>query len=125
MIHFLLMYWLNEDVLKSSGPCCCCLPTPLTLVCGWGGVRSYRFWSTTQLIPPSGQQLHHSSGICQQIGYRGGIVVMDVIWRRLCVSMIWGRKLGNGATSDAGKYLFRAANAWWRCALYFVIASCG
>ena len=23
--------------------------------------------------------------------YRGGIVVMDVIWRRLCVGMIYGR----------------------------------
>ena len=30
-----------------------------------------------------------------------------------------------GATSDAGKYLFRAANVWWRCVKYFVIASCG
>ena len=28
-------------------------------------------------------------------------------------------------TSGAGKYLFRAANVWWRCAQYFVIASCG
>ena len=26
---------------------------------------------------------------------------------------------------EAGKYLFRAANVWWRCAQYFVIASCG
>ena len=32
---------------------------------------------------------------------------------------------GKGATSDEGKYLFRAANVWWRCAQYFVIASCG
>ena len=24
-----------------------------------------------------------------------------------------------------GKYLFRAANVWYRCAQYFVIASCG
>ena len=23
------------------------------------------------------------------------------------------------------KYLFRAASVWWRCAQYFVIASCG
>ena len=30
-----------------------------------------------------------------------------------------------GATSEAGKYLFRVANVWWRCAQYFVIASCG
>ena len=27
--------------------------------------------------------------------------------------------------SEAGKYLFRAASVWWRCAQYFVIASCG
>ena len=33
--------------------------------------------------------------------------------------------LGKGATSEAEKYLFRAANVWWRCAQYFVIASCG
>ena len=33
--------------------------------------------------------------------------------------------MGKGATSEAGKYLFRAANVWWRCAQYFVIASCG
>ena len=24
--------------------------------------------------------------------------------------------LGKGTTSDVGKYLFRAANGWWRCA---------
>ena len=29
--------------------------------------------------------------------------------------------MGNGATSEARKYLFRAANVWWRCAQYFVI----
>ena len=27
--------------------------------------------------------------------------------------------------SEAERYLFRAANVWWRCAQYFVIASCG
>ena len=27
--------------------------------------------------------------------------------------------------SWAGKSLFRAASVWWRCAQYFVIASCG
>ena len=32
---------------------------------------------------------------------------------------------GKGATSEAGKCLFRAANVWWRCAQYFVIAFCG
>ena len=34
-------------------------------------------------------------------------------------------KLDKGATSDVSKYLFRAANVWWRCAQYFVIASYG
>ena len=33
--------------------------------------------------------------------------------------------VGNGATSEAGKYLFRAANMWRRCAQSFVIVSCG
>ena len=34
-------------------------------------------------------------------------------------------ELGKGATSEAGKSLFRAASVWWRCAQYFVITSCG
>ena len=34
-------------------------------------------------------------------------------------------ELDNGATSEAGKCLFIDANVWWRCAQYFVIASCG
>ena len=34
-------------------------------------------------------------------------------------------ELGKGATSEAEKYLFRAASVRWRCAQYFVIASCG
>ena len=33
----------------------------------------------------------------------------------------WAR----GATCDVVKYLFRAANVWWRCAQYFVIAPRG
>ena len=28
-------------------------------------------------------------------------------------------------TSEAGKYLFRAANVWWGSAQYCVITSCG
>ena len=49
---------------------------------------------------------------------------------RLCVSMTEeGRficsEFGKGVTSDVGKYLFRAANVWWRRAQYFVIAYCG
>ena len=39
--------------------------------------------------------------------------------------MIYLLEFGKGATCETGKYLFRAANAWWRCMQYFVIASCG
>ena len=31
-------------------------------------------------------------------------------WRLIC------SELGKGATSEAGKYVFRAADVWWRCA---------
>ena len=34
-------------------------------------------------------------------------------------------ELGKGVMSEAAKYLFRAANVWWRCAQYCIIASCG
>ena len=34
-------------------------------------------------------------------------------------------ELGNGTTSEVGKYFFRAVNVWWRCAQYFVSVSCG
>ena len=34
-------------------------------------------------------------------------------------------ELVKGATTEAGQYLFIAANVWWRCVQYFVIASCG
>ena len=55
--------------------------------------------------------------MCRVCGcYRGRMVVMDVFWRRLCVSM-----------SEVGKSLFNAANVLWRCAQYFLlplVASC-
>ena len=70
--------------------------------------------------------------LCRVCGcYRGDIVVMDVfLASTLCKYDL--RKgdficsvLGNGATSDAGESIsFRAANVWWRCAQYFVIAFC-
>ena len=47
-------------------------------------------------------------------------MVMDVFWRRLCVSMICSG-LGKVATSKAGKSLFIANNVWWRCAQYFLL----
>ena len=66
--------------------------------------------------------------MCRVCGcYRVGIVVMDV--STLCKYDLrkgdFCSELGKGATSEAGKYLFRAASVWWRCAQYFVIASCG
>ena len=58
---------------------CCCLPTPLTLVCG--GSPIIPFWSTSQLIPSSGQQLHHSCGVCPQCGaYVGAVEEMVCVW---------------------------------------------
>ena len=48
-----------------------------------------------------------------------------VIWLRLCVNMIYLLWVGKGCDKRGGKYLFRAAYVWWRCAQYFVIASCG
>ena len=85
---------------------------------------------------------------------RGDTVVrMWVQLKRWCVSCVWvlqrghssygcdlastlckyefrkihfvSSELGNGATSEAVKCLFRAAIVWWRCAQYFIIASCG
>ena len=51
-------------------------------------------------------------------------MVMDVIWRLLCVSMICS-ELGKGATSDAGKYLLRTANANVVEVCAGVVAFCG
>ena len=83
----------------------CCLPTPMTLASGGSAILP----STNQLLRPSDQQCsHHPAGSVQKsrgdnvvrmwlqlrscvLCYKGGIVVMDVIWRRLCVSMIWRR----------------------------------
>ena len=70
--------------------------------------------------------------MCRVCGcYRGDIVVMDVfLASTLCkydlrkgdlFVLSWARV----RPSEAGKYLFRAASVWWRCAQYFVIASCG
>ena len=44
---------------------------------------------------------------------------MDVIWHRLCASMIICSEFGKGATSEVGKHLFRADYVWWRCAQCF------
>ena len=44
---------------------------------------------------------------------------------KFCTGRFISSELGKAAMSEVGKYLFRAANMWWRYAQYFVIASCG
>ena len=92
---------------------CCSLPTTMTLASGgsqmfpfvvhqpvspsiWPAVQSLRRCLSTN----PGVTMWCVSGcscwdaVCRVCGcYRGGIVVMDVFWRRLCVSVIWGRKI--------------------------------
>ena len=50
-----------------------------------GGVRSYRLWSSNQLLRSSGQQCNLSSEVCQQIqGYQRGAYV-DAVEEMICV----------------------------------------
>ena len=91
----------------------CCLPTPMTFASGgspmfplvvhqpaspstWPAVQSLR----RGLFTNPGVTMWCVCGcswrdhVCRVCGcYRGGIVVMDVFWCRLCVSMIWGREI--------------------------------
>ena len=60
--------------------------------------------------------------MCVYDCYRGGLVASTLCKYTLRKGMFL---LGKGVASEAGKYLFRASNVWWRCAQYFVIASCG
>ena len=67
--------------------------------------------------------------MCVSVTQRS-IVVMDVIASTLCKydlrkGLFICSELARGATSETGKYLFRAANVRWRCAQYFVIVCCG
>ena len=83
---------------------CCCLPTPFTLASG-GGESDLPTCS-----PPASISVHLAGFVhikvttwyvcecrlkedmcCVSECYKVGIVVMDVICRRLCVSMIRGR----------------------------------
>ena len=90
-----------------------CLHTPLTLVCGGSPIIPLLVHQPAYLsICPAAPSLQRGlstnpgvtvccvcgcswrDGVCRVCGCcRGGIVVMDVIWRRLCVSMIWGREI--------------------------------
>ena len=145
----LISSYLLYKTIIFSWLCCYCLPTPLTLVSG--GVRSSRLWSTSQLLRISGQKFLHSSGACSQIRWRqrgvcvgaveDGCTEEDYLCRTnghngdgcdlastLCKYDLRNTvcsELGKWATSEAGKYLFRAVNVWGRYAQYFVLASCG
>ena len=88
--------------------CCCCLPTPMALASGGADLFACSLPASFSVH----QQCNQSGGVCPQIqGLMCGAYVGD--------------ELSKCATSEAGTYLFRAANVWWRCAQYFVIVSCG
>ena len=91
----------------------CCLPTPMTLASGGSPMLPFVVHQPASTsICPAVQSLRRGlfinpgvtmwcvcgcswkDGVCRVCGcFRGGIVVMDVFWRRLCVSMIWGREM--------------------------------
>ena len=58
----------------------------------------------------SGDRCVLASTLCKYILRKGDLFVLS--WTRV-------RRV------RCAQYLFRAANVWWRCAQYFVIASCG
>ena len=85
--------------------CCCYLPTPFTLASGGGGESDLPAWGppasvsilmASSSVTPAGS-VHKSKAdnvvrMCVPLKrwcvcgcYREGIVVMDVIWHRLCV----------------------------------------
>ena len=103
---------LFDTAFHACGWRCCCLPTPMTLASGGSPMfplvvhqpASPSIWPAVQalrrgLSTNPGVTLWCVCGcswrddVCRVCGcYRGGIVV-DVFWRRLCVSMIWGREI--------------------------------
>ena len=124
---------LDVDVVECL---LCCLPTPMTLVVGGSTmfplVASFSVHLASSAVTPAGS-VHKSRGdnvvrmwvqfdVCRVCCYRGGIWCGVALCK---YDLFVCSELGKGATSEAGKYLFRAASVWWRCAQYFVIASCG
>ena len=63
------------------------LPWPLFVE----GFRSSRLWFTSQLISPSGQQLHHSSGVCSQIQGWQCDAYMGAVEEMVCVVCVLQR----------------------------------
>ena len=91
LVSPMLRDWPTLDlnfILILNLTCCCCLPTPLTIVFS-GGVLSSRLWSTSQLLRPYVQQFCQSSGVYPQIL---SDTVVHIIWVQLkiwCVSCVW------------------------------------
>ena len=85
---YVLCVWVlqRETSHPTRFPVCCCLPTPMTLASG--GVRCSRFWSTSQLIYPSGHQLHYSSGVCPQIQRRQCGAYVGAVEAIVCVMCV-------------------------------------
>ena len=59
--------------------------------CLCGGVRSYHFRSTSQLISPSGQQLHHFSRVCPQIQGCQCVAYVGAVEEMMCVVCVLQR----------------------------------
>ena len=120
----------------------CCLPTPMTLASGGGGLVG---GGSPPCGPPASFSVHLASSAVTPAGSvhksrDDNVVSMWVQLKRWCVSCVWVLQRGHGVygcdlastlckydlrKGDLLKYLFRADNVWWRCAQYFVIASCG
>ena len=111
MIHYivcndkrqLLHNYVGENYFS-----CCCLPTPLTLVCGWNPiipllVHQPAYPSIWQAAPSLQWDMPTNpgvtiwcvcgcssrDGVCRVCGFcRGVIVVIEVICHRLCVSIL-------------------------------------
>ena len=101
-----IMFGMSQRVTShpTRFPVCCCLPTFMTLASG--GVRCSSFWSTSQLIYPSGHQLHHSSGVYPQIQRRqcGAYVgAVEDIECAMCVGVAEGH---SGAGCDLVSTMF-------------------
>ena len=64
--------------------------------------------------------------MCRVCGcYRGGIVVSTLCKYDLGKGDLFVLSWARVRLVRRRSFLFRAANVWWRCAQYFVIASCG
>ena len=78
------LFTMSNDITGKPMTCFfCCLPIPMTLASRGSTIFPF---VVHQPASPSYAVEDMVCVVCEC--YRGGIVVMDVIWRRLCVSMI-------------------------------------